>query len=160
MTYNFDTRNNWITFMFVCKKRYNCFRKQSVIDSCTAGFKELEKFDFEFGKFGFGGTHVHFTVNVPKEYSIQTAEIMLKGHSAKRIFAEHHGFRKRYPKGSFWNGYEHHESTGRKDRQQSEVYIESQPHRHNTHVIDDKQHKLSFCLTAKRDTSTPEAMRA
>src|SRR3989344_7815337 len=143
MTYNFDTRNNWITFMFVCKKRYNCFRKQSVIDSCTAGFKELEKFDFEFGKFGFGGTHVHFTVNVPKEYSIQTAEIMLKGHSAKRIFAEHHGFRKRYPRSSFWSQYEHHQSTWHKDKEAAEAYIRSQLAHHNVKIIDDRQQRLS-----------------
>ncbi|MBI4448985.1 transposase, partial [Candidatus Woesearchaeota archaeon] len=37
-----DTRNNWITFMFVCKYRYNCLRKQTVMDDCTAAFKELE----------------------------------------------------------------------------------------------------------------------
>ena len=149
MTYNFDTRNNWVTFMFVCKNRFNCFGRQSVIDSCIAGFKELEKFGFKFGKFGFGGTHTHFVVDIPKNYSPQNAEIMLKDHSAKRIFAEHPGFRKRYPKNSFWSGYEHHESTGRKDRNESEAYIESQPQHHNIHVIDDYQQKL-IGFTAER----------
>jgi len=33
-----DTRNNWLQFMFVTHKRYNCFRKQSTINSCTSGF--------------------------------------------------------------------------------------------------------------------------
>jgi len=36
-----DTRNNWVTFMFVCKCRYNCFLKQSHIDTCTSAFKEF-----------------------------------------------------------------------------------------------------------------------
>ena len=37
-----DTRNNWITFMFVSKKRRKVFGKQSTINACTNGFKELE----------------------------------------------------------------------------------------------------------------------
>src|SRR3989338_4495857 len=96
-----DTRNDWLQFMFVTHKRYNCFRKQSTINTCVAAFKELEAFGFEFGAIGFGGTHVHFDVDVPKKYSVMVAEIMLKSRSAKRIFAEHPGFRKRYPDGRF-----------------------------------------------------------
>ena len=108
--------------MFVIKKRYNCFRKQSVINTCTEAFREFEAFGFEFGEIGFGGTHVHMSVDVPKKYSIQRAETMLKSRSAKRIFDIHPGFRKRYPKGSFWSGYEHHESIG-KNREEAEAYI-------------------------------------
>jgi len=40
-----DTRNNWVTMMFVTHKRYKCFKKQRHI--------ELERFGFEFGDFGF-----------------------------------------------------------------------------------------------------------
>ena len=109
-----DTRNNWVTMMFVTKYRFNCFLKQSHIDACTEAFRELEAFGFEFDELGFAGNHTHFLVNVPKRYSIQVAEIMLKSRSAQRMFEKHHGFRKRYPKGSFWSGYEHHESTGMK----------------------------------------------
>ena len=74
-----DTRNNWVTFMFVCKCRYNCLRKQSVMIDCEAAFKEFESCGFEFGPIGFGGNHTHFRVNVPKRYSVQVAEIILKG---------------------------------------------------------------------------------
>lgn len=143
MTYNVDTRNNWVTLMFVCKYRFMCFRKQSVIDTCKSAFKDFEKFSFKFGEIGFGGSHVHFTVDIPKKYSLQTAEIMLKSASAKKIFEKHPGFRKRYPKGSFWSGYEHHESTGIKDKTASEAYIKSQPYHHGIKVIDDKQKKLT-----------------
>ena len=73
---------------------------------------ELESLGFEFGEFGFAWDHVHFQVNIPKKYSIQDAEVMLKSRSAKRMFEKHPGFRKRYPRGSFWSGYEHHASTG------------------------------------------------
>jgi len=50
-----DTRNNWITMMFVTKYRFNCFLKQSHIDTYTAAFRELESCGFVFGTFGFAG---------------------------------------------------------------------------------------------------------
>ena len=80
-----DTRSNWVTMMFVTKYRYNCFRKQSHIDTCTAAFREMEAFGFQFGEIGFGGTHVHLQVDVPKRYSLEDATIMLKSRSARRM---------------------------------------------------------------------------
>mgnify|MGYP001616434809 CR=1 FL=1 len=71
-----DTRNDWTVFMFVSHKRKNVFRKESTQRACEAGFRELEKFGFKFGPIGFGGTHVHFRVDVPKRYSKMQAEIM------------------------------------------------------------------------------------
>jgi len=50
---------------------------------------------------GFAGHHVQFPVNTPKQYSTEDAEIMLKSHSAKRMFEQHPEFRKRYPQGGF-----------------------------------------------------------
>ena len=79
-----DTRNNWVTMMFTTKKRYNCFGKQSHIDTCTQAFRDSERFGFEFGEFGFGGVHVHFPVNIPKKYSVKDAEIILKSYSSKK----------------------------------------------------------------------------
>lgn len=82
---------------------------------------------FQFGEIGFGGMHVHLRVNVPKRDSIEDATIMLKSRSARRMFEQHPGFRKRYPRGSFWSGYEHHESAGRQRFEESAGYIRSQP---------------------------------
>ena len=154
-----DTRNNWVTLVFVNKNRYNCFLKQSHIDTCTEAFREFEKLGFEFGEFGFGGSHVHFLVNIPKKYSVQNAEIMLKSRSSGRMFEKHPGFRKRYPRGSFWSGYEHHESTGRKDFNESTVYILDQANHHGITVIDDRQQKLNV-FTAERDATSPSHARA
>ena len=81
-----DTRNNWVTMMFVTHNRYNCFRKQIYIDICIQAFHDLERFGFEFGDFGFALNHVHFLVNIPKRYSVQTAEIILKSYTAKKMF--------------------------------------------------------------------------
>lgn len=158
MTRSVDTRNNWMTFQFLPKCRYKCFRRQTVIDSCIAGFKELEPFGFEFGAMGFPVDHVHMAVNVPKRYSVRDTIGMLKSHSARRIFAEHPGFRKRYPRGSFWAQYEHHESTGRKDKEEAENYIRNQLKHHGVTIIDDRQKHLS-AYAAEQDTSSPNRVR-
>ena len=149
-----DTRNNWITFMFVCKYRYKCLRKQSVMNDCEIAFRELEHCGFEFGPIGFGGNHTHFRVNVPKKYSLVVAESMLKSRSSMRIFEKHPNFRKRYPLGSFWSGYEHHESTGKKDMKVADDYIRSQEAHHKVKVIRDVQ-KSIFSFAAEQDTATP-----
>ena len=158
MTRRLDTRNNWMTFQFLPKCRYKCFRRQTVIDSCIAGFKELEAFGFEFGAMGFPVDHTHLAVNVPKEYSVRDTIGMLKSRSARRIFAEHPGFRKRYPRGSFWSQYEHHESTGRKDKEEAENYIRNQLKHHGVTIIDDRQKRLSS-FAAEQDTSSPNSVR-
>jgi len=138
-----DTRNNWITLMFKCKCAYNCLRKQSIMDDCELAFRDFEKFGFEFSEIGFGGNHTHFTVDVPKKYSILKAEIMLKSHSAKMLFQKHPNLRKRYPRGEFWSGYEHHQSTGLTDLEESNDYIRKQREHHKVNVINDKQKSLS-----------------
>jgi len=124
------------------------------MNDCEAAFREFEYSGFKFGPIGFWGNHAHFRVDVPKGYSIEEAEIMLKSRSSKRIFEKHPNFRKRYPRGSFWSGYEHHESTGRKDIAASDKYILSQEEHHNVQVIHDVQ-KSIFSFTADVDTATP-----
>lgn len=154
MTKKLDTRNNWVTMMFVCKYRYNSLRKQSIMNDCEEAFHEFEACGFKFGPIGFAGNHTHFRVDIPKKYSIEVAEIMLKSRSSKRIFEKHPNFRKRYPRGSFWSGYEHHESTGRKDITAADKYILSQEEHHSVKVIHDVQKKI-FSFTADEDTAYP-----
>lgn len=137
-----DTRNNWVTMMFVTHERYNCFKKQAHIDTCIGAFRELERFGFEFGEFGFAWNHVHFQVNIPKRYSVETAEIMLKSWSAKKMFEIHPGFRKRYPRGGFWSGYEHHASTGLMNLEESTRYLQDQQRHHGVTVIPVDQLRL------------------
>lgn len=150
-----DIRNNWVTFMFKTKCAYQCFRKQSHIDTYTQAFKECEKFGFEFGSIGFGGNHTHLRVNIPKTYSVMTAEIMLKSRSSKKMFEQYPGFRKRYPRGSFWSGYEHHQSTGEQNMQEADDYIQSQTEHHKIKIIDNRQQKISN-FSAERECGKPE----
>jgi REP element-mobilizing transposase RayT len=137
-----DTRSNWVTMLFVTKKRYRCFRKQSHIETCAERFRELEHLGFEFGEFGFAVNHVHFQVNIPKKYSIEETEIILKSETSKRMFERHPGFRKRYPKGAFWSGYEHYQSTGVRNLEESTNYLRRQQKHHGVTVIDDRQQTL------------------
>lgn len=137
-----DTRNDWTLFMFVSHCRWNVFRKESTQRVCEAGFRELEQYGFRFGPIGFGGTHTHFRVNVPKRYSKQEAEIMLKRSSAARIFREIPGFLKRYPDRHFWSGYEHHESVGI-EFDTADEYIKNQEAHHGVEVIKDVQLRLT-----------------
>ena len=141
-----DTRNNWVTMMFPTHNRYRNFRKQSHIDTCIQAFRDLERFGFEFGEFGFAENHVHLQVNIPKRYSLQNAEILLKSYTARKMFEAHPGFRKRYPRGGFWSGYEHYESTGLTNLEQSSAYLHDQQRHHNVTIVDDRQQ----CLTAER----------
>ena len=153
MTRKKDTRHNWMTLQILPKCRFKCFRKQSVIDSCIAGFKELEAFGFEFGEMAFPVDHAHLSLNLPKKYSLSDAIGMLKSHSAKLIFTEHPGFRKRYSRGSFWSQYEHHQSIGWKSKEDAEDYIRNQLNHHNVKIVDDKQQRLST-FAAEQDTAT------
>ena len=120
--------------LFVTKKRYRCFRKQTHIDTCKHRLKELESLGFEFAD-----NHVHFQVNIPKKYSLEEAEIILKSETAKRMFKTHPGFRKRYPKGAFWSGYEHYQSIGLKNFEESTQYLRDQQKHHHVNIIDDRQ---------------------
>ena len=137
-----DTRNNWVTMMFVTHNRYHCFRKQVYIDTCIKAFHDLERLGFEFGDFGFALNHVHFLVNIPKRYSVQTAEIMLKSYTARKMFQTFPGFRKRYPRGGFWSGYDHYESTGWINFDQSAAYVRDQARHHQAYIVDEKQQQL------------------
>ena len=157
MTRRKDTRSNWVTVQILPKCRFKCFRRQSVVDSCIAGFKELEAFGFEFGVMAFPLDHVHLSLNLPKKYSLSNSIGMLKSRSARVIFIEHPGFRKRYPRGSFWSQYEHHQSIGHKSKEEAENYILSQMKHHNVSVIDDRQQKL---FSAERGYGNARAQRA
>ena len=90
-------------------------------------------------------------MNLPKKYHVRVAQVMLKSWSAKRMFERQSGFRKRFPRGSFWSGYEHHESTGRKNLEESSNYIRDQQRHHNVNVINDVQQKLDLFYQTRGD---------
>ena len=74
-----------------------------------------------------------------KKYSIEETEIILKSKTAKRMFERHPGFRKRYPNGAFWSGYEHYQSTGLKNIDESTQYLRFQQEHHQVKIVDDCQ---------------------
>ena len=60
----------------------------------------------------------------------------------KRMFERHPGFRKRYPKGAFWSGYEHYQSMGVRNLEESTDYLRRQQQHHGFKVVDDRQQTL------------------
>jgi len=58
------------------------------------------------------------------------------------MFEAHPGFRKRYPRGAFWSGYEHHESSRLIDLDKSIAYCQNQQQRHGVTIVDDRQQQL------------------
>lgn len=147
-----DTRNTWHEIVLVAKCRSTVFKKQKTIDACMEGFLSLRSYGFRFGQVGFAGNHAHLSVNTPKRYSMQDTIIMLKSRSSQVIFAKIPNFRKRYPRGSFWSGYEHHKSIG-KDRKQSSNYIRSQPEHHGAFFREVQKSVFDFTQTASGDTA-------
>ena len=131
-----DSRNNWLVFMFVSKTRKNVFRKQSTINAFLSALQEAKRWGYAFREVGFGGSHVHFEVDVPSKYSVDSAVAFLKSFTARRVFAAKPNFRKLYPRGSFWSGYEHHYSFGA-DAEASRAYVRGQAAHHGIKVIED-----------------------
>ena len=123
--------------LIACNRRLN-----KLLGEKEKRFKELESLGFEFGEFGFADNHVHFQVNIPKKYSVETTEIILKSETSKQMFRMHPGFRKRYPKQAFWSGYEHYQSIGLKNIEESTQYLREQQSHHQVKMIDDRQQTL------------------
>lgn len=133
-----DSRNNWLVFLFVSKCRKNVFRKQSTINAFLNALQEATHWGYRFRETGFGGSHVHFEVDVPSKYSVDSAVAFLKSFTARRIFKMKPNFRKLYQRGSFWSGYEHHYSFGA-DAEASRAYVRGQAAHHGIKVIQDVQ---------------------
>ena len=133
-----DTRNNWLVFMFVSKARKNVFRKQSTQNAFLSALLEAKRWGYRFREVGFGGVHVHFEVDVPSKYSVNSAIAFLKSFTARRIFGAKPNFRKLYKRGSFWSGYEHHYSFGA-DAEASRAYVRNQPEHHGIQTILDAE---------------------
>ena len=124
--------------MFVSKHRKNVFRKQSTINAFSSALREATRWGYHFREVGFGGTHVHFEVDVPARFSVESAIGFLKSFTARRIFEAKPKFRLLYARGSFWSGYEHHQSFG-KDAEASRKYVRGQAAHHGVEIIQDFQ---------------------
>ena len=134
--YGKDTRSNWMVFLFVTKHRRKALCKQSTQNVFLSALEETKKWGYLYREVGFGGNHVHFEINLPSKYSVDSAEAFLKSFTARRIFEAKPNFRKLYQRGSFWSGYEHHHSFG-KDAEKSREYVRSQALHHGVKTIPD-----------------------
>ncbi len=121
---------NWEHVVFVTNKRKGNFRKphnrevtKNAIEEAAAMFKIGIK------EFGFGDedyAHIHMELNIPNTLSMSQVVQILKSHSASRIFQEIPGFRKLYPRGSFWGGQYSNSSVGPTNEDTIKNYIRKQ----------------------------------
>ena len=104
---------NWSHVVFVTKKRKRNFRKGYNREVTKEGIEEAASmYNIGIKELSFGDdfAHVHMELGVPNTLSICQVVQILKSHSASVIFQKIPGFRKLYPRGSFW-GYQYSNSS-------------------------------------------------
>ena len=96
---------NYEHISLVTKKRKRNFKKEYNRMVTKAALEEAAAmYGITLMEFSFGDDyqHVHLLVNVPNTLKIVQVIQILKSHSASIIFEKMPGFRKLYPRGSFW----------------------------------------------------------
>jgi REP element-mobilizing transposase RayT len=104
---------NWEHVVFVTKKRKRNFRKEYNREVTRLGIEEaasMYKIGIKELSFGDDYAHVHLYLTIPNTITVAQAVQILKSHSASVIFQKLPGFRKLYPRGSFW-GYQYSNSS-------------------------------------------------
>ena len=104
---------NWQHIVFVTNKRKKNFRKPHNREVTKGAIEEAAAMiGVGIREFGFSDddyAHIHMELNIPNTITISHVVQALKSHSASVIFREIPGFRKLYPRGSFWGGqYSNH----------------------------------------------------
>lgn len=126
-----DRRRNSFHLVFVPKYRYKVFRdplKRALLKEFLKGI--ANKYGIGIHAMEAASDHVHLFVELPINMSIGYSIRLLKSLSAKCMFQAFPGFRKRYPKGHFWNGYAYYESIGKVTASKIQKYIERSQSKH------------------------------
>jgi putative transposase len=117
--------------VFVSKCRYKVFRNNHTRKVCEKAFREVEKkYGIRIEELGFQLDHVHMMVHIPAKLSVSFVVQLLKGVSARRIFASSSGLRKRYPRGSFWSRFKYYGTVGPMTDATVKKYIGAQDTHH------------------------------
>ena len=87
--------------------------------------------------FGEDYAHVHMYLTIPDNLTMNQVKQIMKSHSASVIFQKIPGFRKLYPRGSFWGYQNSHSSFGPVGESKIVNYIRRQDVS-NEHVIRQK----------------------
>ena len=104
---------HWEHIVFVTKKRKKNFKKEynrTVAKSAMEEAALMYKIGIKDFSFGDDYAHVHMYLTIPNTLRVQDVVQILKSHSASVIFQKIPGFRKLYPRGSFW-GYQYSNSS-------------------------------------------------
>ena len=144
-----DRRRNSFHLVFVPKYRYKMFQDPFKRELLREFFKGIaSKYNIGIHAMEAAADHVHLFVELPMNMSIGHAIRLLKALSAKCMFQAFPGFRKRYPKGHFWNGYAYYESIGQVTASKIQKYIERSQTKH-----DEGKHYKRRARNSGRSTS-------
>ena len=118
----------WSTWHFewCTKYRYKMFRKLSYNNLCVIAIQEAAKrYGIEIIDMEVDGDHVHIVCSMPLTMTPAKALHLLKGYSARLLFALVPDFRKRYPRGSIWSPGKFAASVGHITLEKAKAYLEA-----------------------------------
>ena len=126
-----DLRRNLYHLVFVSKCRYRVFRNEHTVNACKEAFHDVEtRYGVRIEELDFQEDHVHMMVHVPAKYAVSYVVQLLKGGSARKVFSESPGLKKRYPRGSFWSRFKYYGTVGPITTETVKKYIHAQDTHH------------------------------
>ena len=138
-----DWQYNWSHVVFVTKKRKRNFRKEYNRTVTKQAIEEAaERFGIGIKELSFGDdfAHVHMELSIPNTLTMCQVVQILKSHSASVILREIPGFKKLYPRGSFWGYQFSNGSVGPVGEEKIKNYIRRQ----DVSKVDDLKQKRLF----------------
>ena len=130
-SYGSSVGNNLKTIQITTKYRYKMMRKEKLRKFCEVAIREAcKRHKIEIVILKVLEEHVHMIVDCPRTISDAKMMQLIKGFSAYILFRLAPNFRKRYPKGEFWNDGYFCSSCG-SDFEKSLSYIENQEQHHS-----------------------------
>jgi putative transposase len=109
------------------KYRYNALRSEHVKTFLKNTLIEIaNKYGMKIHAIGIMPDHIHIFVEIPPTLSVSNSVQYFKGITARRIFQEFSGFRRRYAVGHFWSEGYFYRSVGSVKADVVQYYVEHQ----------------------------------
>ena len=146
--------NTW-HFEWCTKYRYKMFKNLYLNNICVIAIREAAKrHNIEILEIEVDVNHVHVVCSIPMTMTPTKALHLLKGFSAKLLFALVPNFRKRYRNGHFWSPGKFAASVGYITLENAKRYLESHHAKTNTLT------GISACGTKWSKSSEARSFRA
>ena len=129
--YENSVGNNLQSIQITTKCRYKMMKREQFNTYCKIAIEEAcKRHKIEIKILKVMKEHVHIIVDCPRTMSVAKLMQIIKGFSSYLIFRLVPNFRKRYPKGHFWNEGYFCVSCG-SDYERAMKYVENQEVHHS-----------------------------